>query len=38
MLVGYCDSDLGRNENDMKSTSDYAFTFASGIFSWTFVK
>ncbi|KAK9756213.1 hypothetical protein RND81_01G081400 [Saponaria officinalis] len=33
-LVGYSDSDWGRLIDDMKSTSGYAFTLGSGIFSW----
>ncbi|CAN6697492.1 unnamed protein product [Malus baccata var. baccata] len=30
--------DWGGSEDDMKSTSGYAFTFGSGAFSWAFVK
>lgn len=33
-LVGYCDSDWGGCFDDMKSTSGYAFSFGSGVFSW----
>ncbi|XP_026430848.1 uncharacterized protein LOC113327958 [Papaver somniferum] len=33
-LVGYCDSDLGGCIDDMKSTSGYAFSLGSGIFTW----
>ncbi|KAK9740342.1 hypothetical protein RND81_03G027900 [Saponaria officinalis] len=33
-LVGYSDSDWGGSIDDMKSTSGYAFTLGSGIFSW----
>ncbi|XP_070668920.1 uncharacterized mitochondrial protein AtMg00810-like [Malus domestica] len=38
ILVGFCDSDWGGSEDDMRSTSGYAFTFGSGIFSWASVK
>ena len=37
-LVGYCDSDWSGSEQDMKSTSGYAFSFGSGAFSWASVK
>lgn len=33
-LIGYTDSDWGGSVDDMKSTSGYAFSFGSGIFSW----
>ncbi|XP_068336434.1 uncharacterized mitochondrial protein AtMg00810-like [Pyrus communis] len=33
MLIGYCDSDWSESEDDMKSTSAYAFTLGSGVFS-----
>ncbi|XP_026410906.1 uncharacterized protein LOC113306149 [Papaver somniferum] len=33
-LLGYCDSDLGGCSDDMKSTSGYAFSLGSGIFTW----
>ncbi|XP_060966156.1 secreted RxLR effector protein 161-like [Cannabis sativa] len=33
-LVGYTDSDWAGSMDDMKSTSGYAFTLGSGIFSW----
>lgn len=36
--MGYYDSDWSGDESNMKSTSDYAFSFGSGIFSWTSVK
>ncbi|XP_068318271.1 secreted RxLR effector protein 161-like [Pyrus communis] len=38
ILVGFCDSDWGGSEDDMRSTSGYAFAFGSGIFSWASVK
>ncbi|CAL8134899.1 unnamed protein product [Prunus armeniaca] len=38
VLVGYCDSDWGGSIEDSKSTSRYAFSFGSGVFSWAFVK
>ena len=38
MLVGYCDIDWRGDENDLKSTSIYAFSFGCGTFSWTSVK
>ena len=38
VLVGFCDSDWSGSEDDMKSTSGYAFTFGSGVFSWASVK
>ncbi|GKF90189.1 hypothetical protein Tco_0264152, partial [Tanacetum coccineum] len=34
MLVGYADSDLARNKDNMKSTSGYLITFAGGAVSW----
>lgn len=33
VLIGYCDSDWGGSDDTLKSTSGYAFTFGSGIFS-----
>ncbi|CAL9026855.1 unnamed protein product [Prunus brigantina] len=38
MLVGYCDSDWSGCEDDMRSTSGYAFHLGSGVFSWASVK
>ncbi|KAB2610770.1 hypothetical protein D8674_018802 [Pyrus ussuriensis x Pyrus communis] len=38
VLIGYCDSDWSGCEDDMKSTSGYAFTFGSGVFSWASMK
>jgi len=38
LLVRYCDSDWSGSEEDMKSTSGYAFSFGSGVFSWASVK
>ncbi|XP_017185001.1 secreted RxLR effector protein 161-like [Malus domestica] len=38
VFIGYCDSDWSGSEDDMKSTSEYAFTFGSGVFSWASVK
>ncbi|XP_068312414.1 secreted RxLR effector protein 161-like [Pyrus communis] len=32
MLFGFCDSDWSGFEDDMRSTSGYAFTFGSGVF------
>ncbi|BBH09484.1 NAD(P)-binding Rossmann-fold superfamily protein [Prunus dulcis] len=34
-LFGYTDSDWAGSVDDMKSTSGYAFTIRSGIFSWS---
>ncbi|GJX61598.1 putative RNA-directed DNA polymerase [Tanacetum coccineum] len=34
MLVGYTDSDLAGNKDNMKSTSGYLLTFAGGDVSW----
>ncbi|GKF18320.1 putative RNA-directed DNA polymerase [Tanacetum coccineum] len=34
MLVGYTDSDLAGNKDNMKSTSRYLMTFARGAVSW----
>lgn len=34
----FCDSDWSGSEDDMRSTSRYAFTFGSGVFSWSSVK
>ncbi|CAL2258193.1 unnamed protein product [Prunus armeniaca] len=33
-LIGYCDSDWSGIQDDMRSTSGYAFSFGSGVFSW----
>ena len=38
VLIGYCDSDWAGSEDDMKSTSRYAFSFGSGAFSWASIK
>ncbi|XP_068319623.1 uncharacterized mitochondrial protein AtMg00810-like [Pyrus communis] len=38
VLIGYCDSDWAGSEDDMKSTSGYAFSFGSGAFSWASIK
>lgn len=38
MLIGLCDSDWGGSLDDNKSTSRYAFSFRSGVFSWALVK
>ncbi|KAM2526787.1 hypothetical protein TB1_024112 [Malus domestica] len=38
MLIGYYDSDWGGSLDDSKSTSGYAFSFGSGVFSWASVK
>ncbi|CAL2255689.1 unnamed protein product [Prunus armeniaca] len=38
MLFGYCDSDWSGPEDDMRSTSGYAFHLGSGVFSWASVK
>ncbi|CAL2251278.1 unnamed protein product [Prunus armeniaca] len=38
MLIGFCDSDWGGSIDDSKSTSGYAFSFGSGVFSWASVK
>ncbi|KAI5348230.1 hypothetical protein L3X38_001117 [Prunus dulcis] len=37
-LIGYCDSDWAGSEDDMRSTSGYAFTLGSGMFSWAPIK
>ncbi|CAL2258380.1 unnamed protein product [Prunus armeniaca] len=37
-LIGYCDSDWAGSEDDMRSTSGYAFTMGSGVFSWASIK
>ncbi|KAC9553688.1 hypothetical protein E3N88_45637 [Mikania micrantha] len=34
MLVGYTDSDMAGNKDNMKSTSGYLMTFAGGAVSW----
>ncbi|GJY59608.1 hypothetical protein Tco_0459500 [Tanacetum coccineum] len=34
MLVGFTDSDMARNKDNMKSTSGYLMTFAGGAVSW----
>jgi hypothetical protein len=33
-LFDFCDSDWTGSMNDMKSTSEYTFTFGSGVFLW----
>jgi len=33
-MIGYTDSDWAGSIDDMKSTSGYAFSLGSGIFSW----
>ena len=38
VLVGYYDNDWGGSIEDSKSTSGYAFSFGSGVFSWASVK
>ncbi|KAI5328948.1 hypothetical protein L3X38_028345 [Prunus dulcis] len=38
MLIGYCDSDWSGSEDDMRSTSGYAFNLGSGAFSWASIK
>ncbi|XP_068317241.1 secreted RxLR effector protein 161-like [Pyrus communis] len=38
LLIGYCDSDWSGSDEDLKSTSGYAFSFGSGAFSWASVK
>ncbi|CAL9005790.1 unnamed protein product [Prunus brigantina] len=38
VLIGFCNSDWSGSEEDMKSTSGYAFSFGSGAFSWASVK
>ncbi|CAL2255134.1 unnamed protein product [Prunus armeniaca] len=38
MLIGYYDSDSSGSEDDMKSTSGYAFSLGSGVFSWASIK
>ncbi|KAI5318860.1 hypothetical protein L3X38_038568 [Prunus dulcis] len=37
-LIGYCDSDWAGSEDDMRSTSGYALTLESGMFSWASIK
>ncbi|CAL9001992.1 unnamed protein product [Prunus brigantina] len=38
VLIGFCDSDWSGSEDDMRSTSGYAFIFGSEVFSWASVK
>ncbi|KAB2599437.1 acyl-CoA-binding domain-containing protein 4 [Pyrus ussuriensis x Pyrus communis] len=38
VLIGYCDCDCAGSEDDMKSTSSYAFSFGSRAFSWASIK
>ncbi|KAI5343806.1 hypothetical protein L3X38_011682 [Prunus dulcis] len=38
ILIGYCDSDWSGSQDDMRSTSGYAFSFGSRVFSWASVK
>jgi hypothetical protein len=37
-LIGFCDADWAGSEDDSRSTSGYAFSFGSGVFSWSSVK
>jgi hypothetical protein len=37
-LIGFCDSGWGGCADDMKSTSGYAFSLESGVFSWSLKK
>ncbi|XP_028962156.2 uncharacterized mitochondrial protein AtMg00810-like [Malus domestica] len=37
-LIGYCDSDWAGSDDDMRSTSGFAFTLRSGVFSWASIK
>ncbi|BBN69407.1 hypothetical protein Prudu_927S000300, partial [Prunus dulcis] len=38
VLIGYCDSDWSGSQDDMRSTSGYAFCFGSGVYSWASIK
>ncbi|KAI5353802.1 hypothetical protein L3X38_006696 [Prunus dulcis] len=38
VLIGYCDSDWSGSEDDMRSTSGYAFNLGSGAFAWASIK
>ncbi|XP_070672464.1 uncharacterized mitochondrial protein AtMg00810-like [Malus domestica] len=38
LLISFYNSDWSGDEDDMKSTSSYAFSFGSGAFSWATVK
>nr|XP_015893142.1 secreted RxLR effector protein 161-like [Ziziphus jujuba var. spinosa] len=38
VLIGYCDNDWSGSVDDMRSTSGYAFSFRSGVFSWVSFK
>ncbi|KAM1111108.1 hypothetical protein ACFX13_010490 [Malus domestica] len=38
ILIGFCDADWAGSEDDSRSTSGYAFSFGSGVFSWASVK
>lgn len=33
-LIGFCNSDSAKCVDDMKRTSDYAFSLGSSVFSW----
>ena len=37
-FIGFCDADWAGSEDDSRSTSGYAFSFGSGVFSWSSVK
>ncbi|XP_018507903.1 secreted RxLR effector protein 161-like [Pyrus x bretschneideri] len=37
-LIGYCDSNWAGSEDDMRSTSGFAFTLGYGVFSWASIK
>ena len=38
ILVGFCDVDWVRSEDDSKNTSGYAYGFGSGVFLWASMK
>ncbi|XP_016647080.1 PREDICTED: uncharacterized mitochondrial protein AtMg00810-like [Prunus mume] len=38
ILIGFCNSNWAGSEDDSRSTSGYAFSFGSGVFSWASVK
>ncbi|XP_070660537.1 secreted RxLR effector protein 161-like [Malus domestica] len=38
VLFGFCDSNQSGSEDDMRSVFGYAFTFGSGVFSWSSIK
>ena len=37
-LIRFCDANWAGSEDDSRSSSGYAFSFGSGVFSWALIK